>query len=127
MAKTEESKRFEQFRKFINLSQQELAEVLTKELNTPFEQSKVSKYSRGIYAVPLEVLKVLHVKYQLSYEWFFHGTGRMLVREVKKQMLVTETAAIRNSYELLEKLVASLRADLNKVYKDFYEYKNTHP
>jgi transcriptional regulator with XRE-family HTH domain len=62
------AKRFKDFRKQEGITQV----MLSKELD--LSQSVISRYDRGEVDIPMVLIRHLHERYKMSYEWFFHGT-----------------------------------------------------
>lgn len=118
-APTKESERLKIFRKAENLNQTEIGEILG------CHQTQVFKYENGENIIPVSVVKTLNKKLKLSYEWFFNGAGNMKVAEKEQKTInvVTDTA---NNVKMLEELVKKLSADINKIGRDFYDFKNTY-
>lgn len=112
---SEESKRFRAFRKFINVSQKDLAN------NLGISQSDVSKYENGEYQIPLEVIRKLNEVYQMNYEWFFNGVRPMQKPMKDSKSLTTDIGQMKSDYEILIQKVKSLESMLKKIARDFYE------
>jgi len=102
----DEAKRFKIFRKHIGKSQIDLAAEL--KLN----QAYISKFENGAYEVSKEAITYLHVKYRMSYEWFFHGTGSKIEKELPKGTLTTDIASMKDDYRVLSEKVRKLETDL---------------
>ena len=116
---TKESERLKFFRKAEGLSQTELGEALG------CHQTQVFKYENGKNIIPLDVVKIIHAKFNMSYDWFYHGTGNpKAVKHEKK--LVTNISDMANNILILEQQIKVLKAEIRKIGSDFYEYRNNN-
>lgn len=109
-----EAERFRVFRKAEGLSLEELAEILGKK-----NHSTISKYESGTYNIPIGVVKTMHMKLQMSYEWFFHGKGNRKYT-AEKTNLVTDIKSYENAQALISNRVDAIERTLNKLVRDFY-------
>jgi transcriptional regulator with XRE-family HTH domain len=112
---TQEAKRFKDFRKTIGLTQYELADTLG------VKQDLISRYERGAYTIPLDIVKQLYFKYKLSYVWFFHGYGKQTVDDVGRATIATdlkevllENNILKEKIKVLEDRFERLDASIDK-------------
>lgn len=112
---TQESKRFRAFRKFIKISQKDLAS------NLGISQSDISKYENGEYQIPIEVIRRLNEKYQMNYEWFFNGIRPMQKPMQDSKSLTTDISQMKSEHEILIEKIKSLESMLKKIARDFYQ------
>lgn len=103
------SKRFKDFRKKEGITQV----MLAKEVS--LSQSIISKYDNGDVEVPLSIITYLHERHKMSYEWFFHGTGKRRLNEDTKPTLVTDIKAMQLNINLLIEKMAKLERDIRLV------------
>lgn len=95
------------FRKSIKLSQKNLA----AELKRP--QSIISKYETGDLVIPYDVIKHMHLKYGMNYEWYFHSVPPMRLKpQESKITLVKDIAAMSSNIKFLEEKTKQLEKDL---------------
>jgi transcriptional regulator with XRE-family HTH domain len=113
---TAEARRFKEFRKAENLTQLQFGEKIGK------DQATVQRYEKGTFSIPIDVIKTMHEVFQMSLDWFFLGKGgRLYVPE--KAKLVTDIKAYELNQNILMTQVAGLKQDFNKLYNDFYAFK----
>ena len=101
-----EAKQFKTFRKSIGISQIDLAAELD------CSQSEISKYEKGEYQIPIKAVKHLHIKYKMSYHWYFHREGHMKDNEQIKPTIVTDIASLKEDNKYLVEKVKKLEKDL---------------
>jgi len=113
---TAEARRFKEFRKAENLTQVQFGEKLGK------DQATIQRYEKGVFAIPIEVVKSMHETFQMSLDWFFLGKGgRLYVPQ--KGNLVTDIKAYETNQNILLTQVAGLKSDYLKLHNAFYELK----
>lgn len=115
--KTEECKRFKIFRQHLKLTQQGLADKIKK------EQGTVQKYESGEVFIPSDVVKLMHDLFGMSYEWFYHGTGKKATIEVKKTLL-KDIGTMQTELDQVQIEVKQLKDLIQKLYRDFYAEKH---
>lgn len=116
--KTDEGKRLKLFMESEGMQQDELAALVRK------TQPHISKYFSGVLKVPLSVVKILHLKRDLNYTWFFHGTGSKKVHEKDKPTLLTDIRELNAMIGVIVANQESMRDLINKLSRDFYASKN---
>ncbi len=116
--KADEAKKLLLFMDKEKLSQQDLATLIHK------NQSDVSRYLNGKLKIPLEVWKVLHLKYGLRYDWIFHTNGPMKNNSKEKPSLIKDINEMNAIVAALTASQERLRLDFNKLHADFYENKH---
>jgi transcriptional regulator with XRE-family HTH domain len=114
----QEAKRLRLFMEREGITQDEMAELLDT------NQSTVSKYLSGKLKIPLKVVKVLHLKKHLNYEWFFHGTGTVKKGVLEKRNIQTDLVDIHAGLGLMMASQDQMRDLLNKLVRDFYADKH---
>jgi transcriptional regulator with XRE-family HTH domain len=114
----EEGKRLQLFMERENLTQDELAAIVGK------SQSDVNRYIKGKYAIPLSVVKTLHLKCQLNYTWFFHGTGTLKAKAVEKRNIMTDLVDIHAALGIIMASQEDIRKDVNQLAKTVYANKH---
>ncbi len=107
----EESKRFKKFRQSLGLTQIQMADVLST------KQTIVSKYESGSLQIPLEVVKILRLQYNLNYEWFFHGVGKMKIDGVERNTITTDLKNLLLDNDLTKKKLEQFQRDLIKLIR----------
>ena len=111
---TEESIRLKAFRKFMKLSQLDLA----AELN--LHQTMIYKYENSLNIIPIEVAKHLHDKYDMSYDWFYNNEGSMK-NTLKPTSLIKDTNHLLGEIERLKSEVASLKTQMKAIIRKVYD------
>ncbi len=101
-----------------NLTQQEVADVTGK------SQSDINRYVKGKYTIPLSVVKTLHLKYQLNYTYFFHGTGPMKAKALEKRNIMTDLVDIHAALGVILASQEEMRGTINTLAKDLYANKH---
>lgn len=92
---TEESERFRFFCEKFDISVKELSTDLKR------DKSIISKWMYGKLKVPYEVLKHMHFRYHLDFNWYFLGTGKMKVPQIEKRNLVTDVSDLTATINML--------------------------
>lgn len=116
MTKTlsDEAQRLSYFMKLVKLP----AVVLSSEYGT--SKSLMSKYMNGNTGVPIELIKFLHNKYKLSFNWFFSGVGNPVIKEAEKKTTMHVLTDILVSVEALAAQQNAIDNKVNKLIRDFY-------
>ena len=112
---TEESKRFKKFRKSIGLTQVEMAELLET------QQTVISKYESGQLNIPIDAIKVLRLKYNMNYDWFFHGTGQMKTDKVERNTITTDIKNMMLDINITKAKLEQIHRDFVRLHADFYD------
>ncbi|MGJ1359998.1 helix-turn-helix domain-containing protein [Sphingobacterium siyangense] len=99
---TQEAKRFKDFRKSLGLTQYQIADDLG------VKQDFISRYERGTYTIPLDIVKQLYFKYKLSYIWFFHGYGKKIVDEIPRATIATDLKEVLLENNILKEKIKVL-------------------
>lgn len=94
---TQEAKRLRDFRESLKMNQSEFAEVL----NT--RQDTLSRYESGKLGIPFDIIRILHRKFKMNYQWFFDGVGPMKTTEVTRPSLITDLSALQVDFEIMKK------------------------
>lgn len=119
---TDEAKRFRAFRKKIKMSQVELSEYLTKKKGLKkSSQSDISKYELGDYSIPVEIVKAFYLDFKLSYEWFYHGVGTMIIKEPIKKTVTTDLKDILLTLDLIKNKLDKHDSVIKKLVRDVYD------
>lgn len=113
----DEAKQLKVFRKSENMSQDEFG------AKTGVDGTTVSKYENGRLIIPIDYVRTLHEKLNMSFQWFFTGKGSKK-HTADKANLVTDMKTLMTNQELLYNQVESLKADLVKLHRDFHDLKN---
>lgn len=119
MSISAESKRLRKFRKYIGLNQSQLAYALDS------KQTIISKYESGALNIPIDVVKALRVQFNLNYDWFFHGVGKMKTDTVERTTITTDLKNIILDNETIKSKVEKLDRDLKKLH--FYVHDKLNP
>lgn len=106
---TQEAKRLKEFRQKIGLTQIQLAQELS------VGQDTISRYENGSYAIPIDVIKHLYIKYKLNYIWFFHGFGKSKVDEIAKATLTTDLKEVLLENSILKEKVKILEDRFERI------------
>ncbi|MDQ7947674.1 MAG: helix-turn-helix transcriptional regulator [Pedobacter sp.] len=110
---TEEAIRLKAFRKFMKLSQVELAELLG------VHQTMVYKYENSLGIIPIEVAKVLHDKFDMSYDWFYSNKGAMQ-EKLKPTSLVKDTNRLQGEIERMKAEIDGLKSQMKTIVRAVY-------
>lgn len=113
---TPEARRFKEFRKAENLTQTEFGEKVGK------DQATIQRYEKGIFSIPIDVVKAMHEVFQMSLDWFFLGKGARLYVP-QKGNLVTNLKEYETNQNILITQVSGLKQDFIKLHNDFYALK----
>lgn len=111
---SDEAQRLTYFMKIVGLK----AVVLCQEYGT--SKSLMSKYMNGATGVPIDLVKYLHNKYKLSFNWFFSGVGNPVIKEAEKKTTMHVLTDMLVSVEALSSQIESINGKVNKLIKDFY-------
>lgn len=111
---TEEAQRLRQFLEHIKLKSIDLAAELS------IERSFISKYLNGALHIPISLIKHLHIKYNLSYQWFFNGVGRKQINVKEERTLITDMGNILASVGAMEAQIEMLNKKVMKLTRDLY-------
>jgi transcriptional regulator with XRE-family HTH domain len=114
---TAEARRFKEFRKAENLTQIQIGEKLGK------DQATIQRYEKGTFAIPIEIVKLMHEKFLMSLDWFFLGKGSRLYVPMKGN-LVTDIKAYETNQSILMTQVEGLKKEFLKLHNEFYELKS---
>lgn len=112
----EEINRLKLFRKSEGHNQDSFAKALG------ISRLKIQRYEAGTYLIPLDLIRKMHDVFQMSYEWFFHGTGHKKSVEVKSG-LIKDIKTLESNQHLLEDQVSLLKKQLFKVFEEIQELK----
>jgi transcriptional regulator with XRE-family HTH domain len=116
--KNQEAERLRMFMEKENISSEEL-QNLTKKL-----QPTISKYLNGHLRIPAAVVKMLHFKYHLNFNWFYLGTGRMKVNVLDKRDLVTDITEMKADILLVTTKLQRAEETIAKLVQDLYAFRN---
>lgn len=86
-------------------------------------QGTINKYIQGNLRIPTDLVKELHLKFKMSLNWFYLGTGRMRVSDIEKKDLVTNIADLKLELAIMTNKLESNTQLMDKMYKDFYGEK----
>ena len=111
---SDEAQRLTYFMKLVGLK----AVVLCHEYDV--SKSLMSKYMNGNTGVPIELVKFLHNKYKLSFNWFFSGVGNPVIKEAEKKTTMHVLTDILVSVEALAAQQNAIDNKVNKLIRDFY-------
>lgn len=101
-----EGKQLRTFRKFIKLSQGDLANEYG------CQQSEISKYETGIHLPPIQLIRFLRKKYKLSYKWYFDREFPMQDVEQPKKDTLTYLQDLKDTNDLLIKRLEKAEKDI---------------
>lgn len=111
---SDEAQRLTYFMKLVGLQ----AVVLCNEYGAG--KSIMSKYMNGITVIPTELVKYLHNKYKLSFNWFYSGIGNPVIKEAEKRTTMHVLTDIMVSVEALAAQQEAINSKVNKLIRDFY-------
>lgn len=97
------------------LDQKEMAKMLNK------PQSTISRYVGGQLRIPTAVLKELHIKKKLNFNWFYMGTGSMKVREHEKPTITTDVKEVRVTLAAHEARMNGMQKTIDRLVRDLYD------
>jgi transcriptional regulator with XRE-family HTH domain len=83
-------------------------------------KSLMSHYMNGNAGVPIELIKYLHNKYKLSFNWFFSGVGNPVIKEAEKRTTMHVLTDIMVSVEALAAQQEAIDNKVNRLIRDFY-------
>lgn len=109
----DEAKRFKEFRLAEGLTQGEIGEMLGR------TTAHIQKFEDGTRRIQNKDVKKLHLKLEMSYEWFYHGKGHRKYKP-EKTTLVKDLKTLETSLAIAESKIEQLDAAMKKIYKDFY-------
>jgi hypothetical protein len=119
--KNQEAERLRMFMEKENISSDEMQTIADK------PQSTISKYLNGHLRIPANVVKRLHFKYHLNFNWFYLGTGSMKVKALEKKDLVTDLTEMKADILQLSSKLLRAEETISKLVEDFYSFRNnTH-
>jgi transcriptional regulator with XRE-family HTH domain len=116
---TAEARRLKEFRKKEGFSQEAFADAMG--VSHPL----ISRYENNRLNIPVEFVRELHDKLNMSTHWFFTGKGDHKY-VAGKTNLVTDLKSLITSHNLLEDQVNSLKLELFKLHNDFHAFKHTN-
>lgn len=111
------SKRFKAFRKEEGDTQEEFGIRIGK------DRSTIMRYEAGVLAIPIDVIKLLHDKLEMSYHWFFDGIGNRKGNTFNRT-LITDIGTLNENNLILQGKIEDLEKALRKLAKDFYSKKH---
>ena len=117
-----EAIRMREFRKHMKLTQKEMGDALNRDAPT------ITKYEKGQYIVPIEVIKLMHDKMDMDYEWFFSGLGRKRSKEnpeenQKGSNLVKDITVLSSNQEVMAGVLKTLREEFKLLFIEFHALK----
>lgn len=112
--------RLREFRKSLGWSQVQMVEFLNKHVGG-LATSNYSLMEKGTRAIPLDYIHTLHLKMDLSYDWFFQGVGSRK-RESKDKLTITDIGDLKSQVDLLTNKLQTMEKDMKKMYTDFYAH-----
>ncbi len=120
----EEGKRLGMFiERVCKLSQRAFAdEISTAEIR--WAPSHINKYINGGLLIPLDLLKILHRRWLLNYEWFFEGTGSLQVDQLNRRSINHDLTDILASVAVIESSMVQVRRDIKQLSRDLYSIKH---
>lgn len=113
MSALEEAKRLKEFRLAEGLTQKELGEILNR------HASHVNKFEDGTRRIQIEDVKQLHLKLEMSYEWFYHGKGHRKYKP-EKSTLIKDIKTLETSLNIAESKIEQLDRIVQKLVADVY-------
>ena len=115
---SDEAKRLQLFMDREDLSQKELGRIIGKPAST------VNKYLKGKLIIPFQVVKTLHFKFRINFNWFYVGVGHMKLTEkdkdANKKSLITDVSDIKVDQAQILARMESMEVKFNKLVRDFY-------
>lgn len=117
-ANIDEAKRLRMFLEREDLSTYDLAEIIEK------PQPTVSKYLTGDLKIPIAVVKTLHLKLRLNYNWFFHGVGTLKVKTDEEKKIIHNLLDIEAGVGGLIAKVENMDNFIKKMARDLYAHLN---
>lgn len=115
---TEEAERLRIFRKAEKMGQDEFGKKVG------LNHSVISRYENNRLNIPIDFVKKLHEEFNMSFEWFYTGKGNRKYTS-EKSTLIKDVKTLETNHKLLTAQVASLKAELLKLHREFYLLKNT--
>lgn len=104
----EDYKRFGMFLETVGVTATELCH------DTGRDKSIVSKWVNGKLKPPYSILKYLHKKYNLNFNWYFEGTGQPVLKTVDKRNLLTDV----NDLVATIKMLTAKQQQQDKIIKE---------
>lgn len=97
------------------MDQKEMAQLLKK------PQSTISRYVGGQLKIPTSVLKELHIKKKLNFNWFYMGTGSMKVREHEKPTITTDLKEVKVTLAAYDARMNRMQTIIDQLVRDLYD------
>lgn len=109
----EEGERLREFREMEGLSQDQMGVVLGR------SQQHVGKLENGTRRIQIKDVKILHLVFNMSYEWFYHNEGFRKYRADRKTVL-SDLASMETNLNIALSKIDQLDSAVKLLYKDFY-------
>jgi transcriptional regulator with XRE-family HTH domain len=113
---TIEARRLKEFRKKEGYSQEAFAEAMG------VTHPSISRYENNRLNIPVEFVRELHEKLNMSTHWFYTGKGDHK-HVAGKSNLVTDLKSLITSHNILQDQVGLLKFELYKLHNDFHAFK----
>lgn len=110
----DEAFRFKEFREKEGLSQEQMGALLGR------TQQHIAKFEDGTRRIQNKDVKTLHLKLNMSYEWFYHNKGFRKYKPDKKTLL-TDISTIETNLSIAESKIEQLDSALKQLCRDLKE------
>ncbi|EHQ24564.1 helix-turn-helix domain-containing protein [Mucilaginibacter paludis] len=114
---TDYAKRFKIFRKYKDLTQIQIADVLG------VTQPAVQKWESGATDLSIEIIQKLRDKLNMSLEWFFTGKGTKEFVAAKSSIM-KDMATILTDSEMTKFRLQTLEENYKKLHAEFHAFKH---
>jgi len=111
------AKRFKIFRKFKELTQVQISEMLG------VTQPAVQRWESNTTDLSIEVVQKLHDKLNMSLEWFFTGKGSKEYVPAKSSIM-KDMATLLTESEMSKMRIKKLEDDYKRLHADFHAFKH---
>jgi len=115
---TDEAKRLRAFIDLLDIPKMEFAAAM--DITPPM----VTKYLDGTVKIPIELVKKMNTKYNLSFTWFFTGNGSKKAGTEEKK-LAHDFGFLIQSVASMEAMIERQNTKIDKLARDLYERTQT--
>jgi transcriptional regulator with XRE-family HTH domain len=116
-ASPELAKRFKYFRKYVKLTQIQLAESLDT------SQTSINHYENCQRNIQIDIIKKLHDVHGMNYNWFFEGLGKP-TEKPEKGNITTDIQAIKITTNVLELKIKDMEKQMITLTRELFAMKH---
>lgn len=115
---TDEAKRLRAFIDILDIPKMQFAQEM--DITPPM----VTKYLDGTVKIPVELVKKMNTKYNLSFTWFFTGKGTKRAG-IEEKKLIHDFGFILQSISSMEAQIEAQNRKIEKLTRDLYARTQT--